>query len=70
MKFVLVLALAALSGCSTLNNHGIGGQPSLVCSKSGKAHIDDRLIGSDDVHLTIIRRFEDADSVCVVTPAK
>ena len=66
MKIVLALALAALSGCSTLNNHGIGGRPELVCSKSGQAHIDDRLVGSDSVHLTLIRRFEGADSACVV----
>lgn len=70
MKLVFVMAAVALSGCSTINNAGIGGAPVLACSKSGKAQIDDKLIGSEGVHLSVVRRFQDGDPLCVVTPAK
>lgn len=66
MKLLALILLAALSGCSTINNLGIGGAPVLACSKSGKAFIDDKLAGSADVHGSVVRRFADADALCVV----
>lgn len=60
---VLGLLMLFLSGCSTLNRYGIGGPPRLVCA-SHVASIDDRIAGSDDMHLSLVRRFTDGDTLC------
>lgn len=65
-RSLLLLALLPLVGCSTLNNHGIGGEPKLMCSfRDASAFIDDKLAGSGSVRASMVRRFEDADSLCV-----
>lgn len=56
-------SVAALSGCSTLNSYGIGGPPKLACAGSAAA-IDDRIVGSDDMHVSMVRRFADGDALC------
>jgi hypothetical protein len=63
MKICLIVLLAALSGCSTLNRYGIGGDPKLACVK-GAAFIDDKIAGTDKVRLSVVRRFEDVDAAC------
>jgi len=68
IRLLIVLALAVLvlfllSGCSTLNKYGIGGPPKLMCA-NGQADIDDRIAGSDEVRLSLVRRFTDGDKVC------
>lgn len=64
MKFLLVPLLLALTACSTLNEYGIGGDPKLMCSPKKQAYIDDKLVGSDEVSLTVKRRFKDVDKTC------
>lgn len=59
----LIFALALLTGCTTLNDWGIGGKPTLQCAK-GKAEINDRIAGSDRVSLAMIRQFDDANALC------
>jgi uncharacterized protein YceK len=67
MRLTAIILAAALSGCSTIHSAGIGGEPVLACSfRDSKAFIDDRLLGSDEVHLGLARRFKDGDSLCVV----
>lgn len=68
MRFALTLIIVGLlmlwmSGCSALNSYGIGGPPRLACA-SGGAAIDDRIVGSDDMHLSMFRRFSDGDPLC------
>lgn len=64
MKYgALLLLLALLTGCSTLNEFGIGGEPLLFCRR-GKAVIDDKLIGPDQARLSLVRRFADGDQIC------
>lgn len=58
-----VLAILLLSGCSTLNRYGIGGEPLLYCRK-GEAVIDDRIAGPDSARVSVVRRFEDGDGLC------
>lgn len=75
----LWLALAAiacgllallLAGCSTLHNYGIGGPPVLQCQqRTAAAFVDDRILGSDATHLTLLRRMPDADPLCLPRPA-
>jgi hypothetical protein len=66
MKLLLALALLALTGCATVNDLGIGGEPRLMCSfRDGHALIDDKLAGTGNVRASMVRRFEDADSLCV-----
>jgi hypothetical protein len=72
-RTLIILALAALlAGCDTLNSYGIGGEPRLICTyRDAKASIDDRVAGSDKVHGSIVRRFEDGDSLCApLKPAR
>jgi uncharacterized protein YceK len=59
----IVLAVVLLSGCSTLNRYGVGGEPLLYCRK-GEAVIDDRLIGPDTARVSVVRRFADGDALC------
>lgn len=66
-RALLAISAAALAGCETLANYGIGGPPALMCRK-GKAEIDDRLVGPDNARLSIIRRFADADPLCKGAP--
>jgi hypothetical protein len=63
MKYALLLILTLLTGCSVLNDYGIGGPPRLACT-SGGAAIDDRIVGSDDMHVSFVRRFVDGDPLC------
>ena len=63
IRLFVVAFAALLAGCSTLNGYGIGSPPRLVCMY-GEASIDDRLLGSDAVHLSLVRRMEDADAIC------
>lgn len=67
-----ILIAASLAGCSTIHSAGIGGAPALACSfRDAEAFIDDRLLGSDEVHLGVARRFKDGDALCVaLKPAK
>ena len=60
---ILGVALLALVGCSTLASYGIGGPPEIVC-RNGLAWIDDRIVGSDGVRLSAMRRFADGDRLC------
>lgn len=60
---MIVLAMILLSGCSTLNRYGIGGEPLLYCRK-GEAVIDDRLAGPDSARVSVVRRFADGDALC------
>lgn len=69
MKYLTLLIALAVTGCSTLNDYGIGGAPRLVCTTSAAA-IDDRLLGSDDMHLSLVRRFADGDALCTPTEVK
>jgi hypothetical protein len=66
LRFTLAaVALAALAGCSTLDDYGIGGEPRLMCSyREGHAVIDDKLAGSVRARASVVRRFEDGDSLC------
>ena len=66
IRTVLILAAGLLTGCSTLNEFGIGGPPGLI-DISGKAYIDDRLLGSDENYISLIRRFKAGDAL--VKPA-
>jgi hypothetical protein len=61
----LVLAIVLLSGCSTLNRYGVGGEPTLYCRR-GEAVIDDRLFGPDTARVSVVRRFADGDALCRV----
>lgn len=62
---VWVLLLYLLVGCSALNNAGIGGEPVLMCKyRDGTAYIDDPVVGSDEVHASVARRFADVDALC------
>ena len=64
MKKILILIPALLlPACSTLNNYGLGGPPRQACMDA-KAYIDDKLIGSDGVRLSLMRRFKDGDGSC------
>ena len=66
-RVFLIFYAVALSGCSTLNNLGIGGPPGLLCNRKGEAVIDDRLFGPDAARLAINRRFADGDPLCPKT---
>ena len=57
------LALLLLSGCSTLANYGIGGPLTILC-REGKAEAEDRIAGSDQARLSVMRRIKDADRLC------
>ena len=64
MQRTLIVALSLLlPACTTLHDYGIGGPPRQVC-RDGKAHIDDKLAGSDSAWLSIMRRFKDGDAGC------
>ena len=64
MKHALILLAAVLlTGCGTLNSLGIGGEPKNTCA-NGVASIDDRIAGSDQVRVSVIRRFRDGDKLC------
>lgn len=63
MKSAMILAALLLSGCSTLNEYGIGGEPLIYC-RHGEAVLDDRIAGSDNVRLSVVRRAKDADALC------
>lgn len=67
MKCALILlSMLALAGCATMNNHGIGGEPKLMCSfRDAGAFIDDKLIGSGSVRASVLRAFPDGNSLCV-----
>lgn len=71
MKHLLILAVVLLAGCDTINSYGLGGEPVLMCkARDGTAHIDDKLIGQEKVHASVVRRFSDADRLCeAVKPA-
>lgn len=62
-RLAIFLAALLLPGCSTLNDYGIGGKPELQC-RDGRAVLDDRLVGSDEVRLSVVRRFPDGDRLC------
>lgn len=65
-SILLLVVAGPLAGCSTLNAHGIGGEPKLMCSfRDSTAFIDDKILGSADVRGSVVRRFQDADSLCV-----
>jgi hypothetical protein len=60
----LVIGILTLCmGCSTINQYGVGGPPALMCGK-GLAYVDDKLAGSDEVRLSLVRRFTDGDPLC------
>lgn len=62
-RIILALCLF-LPGCSTLADYGIGGPPALMCDQQKLAVIDDRLVGPDQMRLSLVRRFKDGDSLC------
>ncbi len=64
MKYLLLIALSLLCGCSLLNEYGIGGPPIVRCGPDGKAFLDDKLVGSIAVALSIDRKMEAADELC------
>lgn len=71
MKIALLLCVALLVGCSTLNEYGIGGVPLIYC-RQGAAVLDDRIVGPDSARLSFVRRLKDGDALCktqVVAPA-
>ena len=57
------IALCLLSGCSTLAEYGIGGPLTILC-REGKAEAEDRIAGSDQARLSVMRRLKDADRLC------
>ena len=57
------IALCVLSGCSTLADYGIGGPLTILC-REGKAEAEDRIVGSDQARLSVMRRLKDADALC------
>jgi hypothetical protein len=65
---LLLIALAWLalaSGCAVLDAAGIGGEPLLQCQRrTGKAFIDDTLLGGTQAHFSVVRRMRDADALC------
>jgi hypothetical protein len=66
MRYLAILLLTSLAGCSTLNGLGIGGEPRLMCSfRDGRAYIDDKLAGTDKVRGSVLRAFEDGASLCL-----
>ena len=64
-RHLVLIMSALLAGCSTLAEYGIGGPPVLLCDRSSRAMIDDRIAGSDSARLSVVRRFEDADPMCM-----
>lgn len=66
-SFFAVAVGLALTGCSTLNDLGIGGEPLIFCRK-GQAVIDDKIVGSEASRVTVLRRIKDADAVCRGNP--
>ena len=60
---IVIGILTLCVGCSTVNSYGIGGPPALLCG-SKRAYIDDKLAGSDEVRLSLVRRFKDGDPLC------
>jgi len=66
MKHSLLALLAvALTGCSTLNSYGVGGEPRIACyTRDNTAILDDHVVGSDSVHASVVRRITDADALC------
>ena len=63
-RLAIFLAALLLPACSTLNEYGIGGKPALHCDREGRAVLDDRLVGSDEVRLSVVRRGPDGDRLC------
>ena len=63
MKRAILFVALLLQGCSTLNEYGIGGPAVLQCGR-GLAVLDDRIVGSDNVRLSVVRRFPDGDRLC------
>jgi hypothetical protein len=60
---IVIGILTLCVGCSTVNSYGIGGPPALLCGDK-RAYIDDKLAGSDEVRLSLVRRFKDGDELC------
>jgi hypothetical protein len=60
---LMVGLLTLCVGCSTVNSYGIGGPPALLCGDK-RAYIDDKLAGSDELRLSLVRRFKDGDPLC------
>jgi uncharacterized protein YceK len=64
-RLIALALLAALSGCSTLNQYGIGGEPALLCkARDGTAVLDDKVAGGAQWHVSVQRRFRDGDLMC------
>lgn len=59
----LLIGVALLAGCSTLNEYGIGGEPLIYC-RQGAAVLDDRIAGPDSARLSFVRRLKDGDALC------
>lgn len=59
----VVLSLAMCSGCTTVAEYGIGGPPRNVCAGQ-QSYINDRIAGTDNVSLSVVRRFQDGDNLC------
>ena len=64
MRPILAALALLLSGCSTLADYGIGGPLTILC-REGKAEAEDRIAGSDQARLSVMRRLKDADRLCV-----
>lgn len=67
MKAAVTILALALAGCSTMNDLGVGGEPRLACSKAGRSFIDDKLVGSTGVHLSVVRAFPDGAELCAIS---
>lgn len=60
-RLLIFMGSLLLPACSTLNDYGIGGPPALYFDTKGRAVLDDPLIGSGAVRLSVVRRFPDGD---------
>ena len=68
---LLALTLPLLAACESLNAFGVGGEPELLCHRrTGQARIDDKLLGPQAAHISVVRRFRDADELCAAPAAK
>lgn len=63
LAFVLGILAMCASGCTTVAEYGIGGPPKAMCAAE-RSYINDRIAGTDNVSLSVVRRFEDGDRLC------
>ena len=63
-KLYILCLCVAISGCDTLNSYGIGGAPQLLCRPGQQAVIDDKLLSTESFSLSVIRKFEQGNSLC------